>query len=52
MKKALIELGLAQKIQFKELARVMVDADLEAVGLMSLGEGKKTLAERFDGLYH
>jgi len=52
MKKAIIELGWGPKFQFKELVRFMVDADLEAVGLTSPGEGKKILVERFDGWHH
>jgi len=38
-------LGWEPKVTFKELARIMVDADLEAVGLKSPGEGKTILAK-------
>lgn len=37
------------KILFHELVRIMVDADLELMGLEAPGEGKRLLAERFDG---
>jgi GDPmannose 4,6-dehydratase len=52
MKKALIEFGWAQKIQLKELERIMVDADWEVVRLASPWEGKKVLGERFNGWYY
>ena len=35
--------GWEPKIRFKELVRIMVDADLEAMGLVSPGEGKSAL---------
>ena len=35
--------GWEPKIRFKELVRIMVDADLEAAGLVSPGEGKAAL---------
>lgn len=41
--KARKELGWNPKITFKELARIMVDADIDAVGLSSPGEGKAVL---------
>lgn len=37
------------KILFHELVRIMMDADLELMGLEAPGEGKRLLAERFDG---
>ncbi len=37
------ELGWSPKISFQELVRIMVDADMEAVGLSSIGEGKAIL---------
>jgi GDPmannose 4,6-dehydratase len=37
------------RVRFSELVRIMVDADLELVGLTSPGAGRKILAERFDG---
>ncbi len=39
-------LNWAPKISFPELVRVMVDADMEALGLPSPGEGKKVLEEK------
>jgi GDPmannose 4,6-dehydratase len=45
--KARHKLGWEPKIKFKELVRIMVDADLEAVGLEPIGEGKKILAKNF-----
>ena len=45
--KAKRELGWEPKISFKELVRIMVDADLESVGVPSVGEGKRILADRF-----
>ena len=36
------------KIMYKELARIMVDADMEAVGLEPIGEGLQILEENFD----
>ncbi len=35
------------RVRFKELVRIMVDADLELAGLDCPGEGKHVLAERF-----
>jgi GDPmannose 4,6-dehydratase len=37
-------LGWRTKITFKELVRIMVDADMEALGLEPFGEGKSLLA--------
>lgn len=34
------------KVKFKELVRIMVDCDLELIGLKSPGEGKKILLEK------
>lgn len=45
-KKASKELGWNPKITFKELVRIMVDADMEAVGLSPLGEGKAILINK------
>ena len=47
--KALRQLGWTPKVRFNELVRIMVDADLEAAGLSSPGEGKDILARHFDG---
>ena len=41
--KARKELGWNPKIAFKELVRIMVDADMEVVGLTPVGEGKAIL---------
>jgi len=40
-------LDWAPKITYKQLARIMVDADMEAVGLQPVGEGLKILEENF-----
>jgi len=50
--KARERLGWEPKVTFKELVRIMVDADLEAVGLQSPGEGKKILQEKFSDWHH
>jgi len=47
--KARKELGWEPKITFRELVRIMVDADMEAIGLTPPGEGKKILEEKFTG---
>jgi len=47
--KAKRELGWEPKITFRELVRIMVDADMEAIGLTPPGEGKKILEEKFTG---
>lgn len=41
--KAKEKLGWQPRVTFKELARIMVDADMEAMGLKPPGEGKKAL---------
>jgi len=41
--KARKELGWEPRVKFKELVRIMVDADMEALGLKPPGEGKKIL---------
>ncbi len=43
--KARAKLGWEPKVTFKELVRIMVDADMEAAGLKSIGEGKAILAK-------
>lgn len=45
--KAKRNLGWYSKVTFREIVRIMVDADLEAVGLPPKGEGKKLLARNF-----
>jgi len=47
--KARKELGWEPKVTFKELVRIMVDADMEAIGLKLIGEGKGIMEERFTG---
>jgi len=43
--KAMAKLGWQPKVTFRQLVRVMVDADLEALGLPCPGEGKNILLE-------
>jgi len=45
--KAKRKLGWEPKVTFKELVRIMVDADMEAIGLKPIGEGRRILEERF-----
>jgi GDPmannose 4,6-dehydratase len=47
--KAREQLGWQPRVHFHELVRIMVDADLELVGLNSPGEGRRILQERFKG---
>jgi len=42
-------LGWQPKVTFGELIKIMVDADIEAIGLTPPGEGKKILEEKFAG---
>ncbi len=42
-------LGWSPRIKFHELVRIMVDADLELMGLEKPGEGKKIIEEKFGG---
>jgi GDPmannose 4,6-dehydratase len=44
--KARKKLGWKPKIRFKDLVKIMVDADMRAEGLTPIGEGDKTL-EKF-----
>jgi GDPmannose 4,6-dehydratase len=44
--KARKELGWSPRITFKELVKIMVDSDMELIGLNSLGEGKKILKQK------
>jgi GDPmannose 4,6-dehydratase len=41
-------LGWTPSVSFAELVRIMVDADLERVGLASPGEGRRILRHKFD----
>ena len=50
-RKAQRELGWEPRVFFKDLVRIMVDADLELAGLPSPGDGKKLLEDRH-GLWH
>ena len=45
-------LGWEPKIKYRQLVRIMMDADLELLGLDCPGEGKKILAETFAGSWH
>ncbi len=49
--KAQKEVGWEPRVKFNELVRIMVDADLEFLGLESPGEGKKIL-EKHHGIWH
>jgi GDPmannose 4,6-dehydratase len=40
-------LGLETKVHFKDLTKIMVDADMRKVGLKPIGEGDKILAKKF-----
>lgn len=42
-------LGWEPKVKFHELVRIMVDADLELLGLDKPGEGKKIIDQKFNG---
>jgi GDPmannose 4,6-dehydratase len=48
-RKAQAKLGWQPRVRFRELVRIMVDADVELMGLTPPGEGKRLLAERFNG---
>ncbi|MCJ7707607.1 MAG: hypothetical protein MUO38_08335, partial [Anaerolineales bacterium] len=45
--KARKALGWAPKVTYKDLARIMVDADMENVGLKPVGEGLALLEQHF-----
>ncbi|MDR0869127.1 MAG: GDP-mannose 4,6-dehydratase [Planctomycetota bacterium] len=51
-RKAREKLGWQPRVKFHELVQIMMDADLELLGLPCPGEGKKVVAERFDGNWH
>ncbi|HLJ60095.1 MAG TPA: GDP-mannose 4,6-dehydratase [bacterium] len=44
---AKVHLGWVPTVRFRELVRIMVDADMEAIGLAPIGEGKKILEQKF-----
>ena len=46
------ELCWSPRIGFKELVRIMVDADLQKMNLASPGEGRKILENNFNGWHH
>lgn len=46
-RKAKEKLGWQPKIKFRELVRIMVDADLRALGLPCPGEGDRIIQEKF-----
>ncbi len=48
-KKANENLDWKPKVKFHELVRIMVDADLELMGLNCPGEGRKICEDKFDG---
>ncbi len=50
--KAKTILGWEPKVIFKELVRIMVDADIMASGATPPGEGRKVLDEKFTGWHH
>lgn len=45
--KAEKELGWTPRVTFKDIVRIMVDADMKAIGLNPVGEGNKILKEKF-----
>jgi GDPmannose 4,6-dehydratase len=45
--KARKELNWEPRVSFQELVRIMVDADIEALGLSNKGAGRRILAEKF-----
>ena len=47
--KARKAVGWSPKIRFAELTRIMVDAELEAIGLDPIGEGVQIVREKFSG---
>ncbi len=47
--KAKRELQWEPKVTFKELVRIMVDADMQVIGLTPIGEGEKIMKEKFTG---
>jgi GDPmannose 4,6-dehydratase len=49
--KAKTDLGWEPKVTYEQLARIMVDADMEAVGLTPIGEGLKIIEKHF-GEWH
>jgi GDPmannose 4,6-dehydratase len=46
--KAKSKLNWAPKVTYKDLARIMVDADMESVGLEPIGDGRKIMESQFE----
>ena len=47
--KARTKLGWIPRIAFKDLVRIMVDADLETAGIIPPGEGKRVIEDEYSG---
>jgi GDPmannose 4,6-dehydratase len=45
--KAKKDLGFDAKIRFNDLVKIMIDADMRAVGLKPVGEGDRAIAKKF-----
>lgn len=50
--KAHREMGWGPRVHFRELVRIMVDADLELAGLSSPGDGRRVLEKHFNTWHH
>lgn len=50
--KARRALGWQPQVDLDDLVKIMVDADMEAIGLRPPGEGKRILSERFGHWHH
>jgi GDPmannose 4,6-dehydratase len=50
--KARAALSWEPAVTFPELVRIMVDADMEAVGIQPPGEGKEIMGRKFGGWHH
>jgi GDPmannose 4,6-dehydratase len=46
-RKARERLGWEPKVMFKDLVRIMVDADMRKMGLRPIGDGDRILKEKF-----
>ena len=51
-KKAREKLGWEPRVKFRELVAIMVDADMEALGLKPVGKGKAILEEKLSHWNH
>jgi len=47
IKKAKEKLNWQPKVSFKELIKIMVDADMRNIGIKAIGEGDKIIKEKF-----